>query len=51
MLEALGDHRQPPVNPTVWLVRDAGVAHAHPLRRHYRPPASSGLDFGPFQAA
>ena len=40
MLEALGDHRQPPVNPTVRLFRDAAVAHAHPLRRHY-PPAQA----------
>jgi len=33
MLEALGDHRQPPMNPTVRLIREAAVAHPHPLRR------------------
>jgi hypothetical protein len=40
MLEALGDHRQPPVNPTVRLIGDAEVAHAHALRRH-GPPAQA----------
>jgi hypothetical protein len=40
MLEALGDHRQPPVNSTMRLVRDAAFAHAHALRRHY-PPAQA----------
>ena len=45
MLEALRDHRQPLVNPTVCLVRDAAVAHAHALRRHFPPAQAATILF------